>query len=765
MPFYIDIDSGVGLATPKPIPLPKTPIISPTAPGIKPTTYGPQPATQPTPQQQAVLLVQPYKTSGDSFDLVKIMQAAVNNPELKQAAEIIFEPADIHIAEYAAKPALDSEQWAKLSPERQKYLRPVADATESEYAKMTDWQKLGVKNVTPDKPPPQSIAQKVKGGAIIAAEVLIPGVYAGRHWSQMSGAEKGLILAIDAICLLPMTGAAVRGARAAYPQTSSLARLAGATKAVGKEAISFVRAPVDLIVHPIQTVKGVGTGVKYQARNIESLLENVVHPSKIPEAVITTSQGTVRIPVSKVSDANKVRNQIMVLAKRNERIFVEIGNARVEVVRSPLMKEAGGGLAHATPQGTAWEYGGKVAVKPGLSTAEQGLFFSHEPLPRFTLSTAYGKVGEKPAIIIISKETAESAVSSGKIYRGTAELESKLPVGTVIFEPKQRLFTRVGPMQERVEIWLEKPLTRVQIAKLKAQALVESVKTLAQPPIKISKLNKGLTDDEARALSKILGESDSELAGRVLRTGRIVSRGRTAPPSLARLIGRVGARGRVSESALRRAEAELRRGVARASDRVPAREAVRRTEREVAREKAREPVREPVREPTREAERVLGREPVREPIREERISDIPRTPRPPREERIPDEPRPPKRGKKKSDDFELEIERVEGIPRNPGIVSWNKGIVNIEIVPPYREGSEDIHFELLKKPQKGKGSQETTLKVKGGQAPKLVVLGRQGGIAKTHIIKGKRMVHTRQRGPGILTSSGKFRRVRRGSVI
>jgi len=77
MPFYIDIDSGVGLATPKPIPLPKTPIISPTAPGIKPTTYGPQPATQLTPQQQAVQLVQPYKTSGDSFDLVKIMQAAI----------------------------------------------------------------------------------------------------------------------------------------------------------------------------------------------------------------------------------------------------------------------------------------------------------------------------------------------------------------------------------------------------------------------------------------------------------------------------------------------------------------------------------------------------------------------------------------------------------------------------------------------------------------------------------------------------------------
>lgn len=155
------------------------------------------------------------------------------------------------------------------------------------------------------------------------------------------------------------------------------------------------------------------------------------------------------------------------------------------------------------------------------------------------------------------------------------------------------------------------------------------------------------------------------------------------------------------------------------------------------------------------------------PPRDERVTrvpDEPRAPRPPREERIPDEPTPPRRGKDR-EDTGLRIERVEGIPRNPGIVSHDKGIVHIEYVPPYREGREDIHFTKLKKPRTGKGSQEKTLKVRGGKAPKLIVVSRLGGIAKTDIIKGRRMVHTRQRGPGILTSSGKFRRVRRGSVI
>ncbi len=121
------------------------------------------------------------------------------------------------------------------------------------------------------------------------------------------------------------------------------------------------------------------------------------------------------------------------------------------------------------------------------------------------------------------------------------------------------------------------------------------------------------------------------------------------------------------------------------------------------------------------------------------------------------------------DEPKLEIERVEGVPRNPGIIRWNKGVVQVEIVPPYREGSEDIHFKRLKQPQTGKGSQERTLEVLKGQAPKLVVLGKQGGIAKTHIIRGKRMKHIRQivsqRGPGIIDSRGRLHRQKRGSVI
>lgn len=116
---------------------------------------------------------------------------------------------------------------------------------------------------------------------------------------------------------------------------------------------------------------------------------------------------------------------------------------------------------------------------------------------------------------------------------------------------------------------------------------------------------------------------------------------------------------------------------------------------------------------------------------------------------------------------ELQIEHVEGIPPNPGIVTYEDGIVKVILSPPYREGTEDVGFDRLKVTRRGKGSQEATLKVSGGQAPRLIQLSR--GISKTTILKGKRMTHTRQgysgRGPGIIDSQGRVHKQRRGSVI
>lgn len=787
-------------APPTPKPRPPKPRLTPTQrilvadagvppPPKKPPAPPPKPPTpSPTTQQQAITMLSSHQTSPGQYDLIAVMQAAVNKPELKTAAQQLFRPSDIQYAEYAAKPEFDistdrgHKAWRKLTEEQKQHLRPVRNVTIVEYTQMSDFEKLGVKGIRGKKvsqaaykklgpatkpyaiPEARGWQEKVRTGSMIAAEVIVPGLYAVRHWDKMGAGEKALILTIDVLCMLPFTGAAVRGARVATAPTRT-ARLTGAFKGVSHEALAQVRWPIDLIVHPIGTTKGMVKGLRDSERNVASLIENVVHPRKIPEAVITTADGTVRLPVKYTTSekqAMEIRDKLMKLAQEGKRPIVQIGDLQVEVARSPLMKEAGGGLAHATPMGEAFTKGAKVQINPGKAATEQGLFFSHEPLPRFVEVSAFGKTGEKPVFMIISKETAEKAVETGKIYRGTAEMERKLPVGAKVYEPKQRLYTRVGPTQEIVEIWLEKPLSIGQIAKLKASGLVETIKAPFTPAIKIKRFKGSLTLEEVEDLARILGKSDSELAARLRRTARIINRGRYAP-SATRALSRLGIRPERIRAGATRRQARLSRETRAARERAAAERLAPREER-IAREE-----RGP--RETRKA-------------REERVSRearVPRGGRAPREERSPGRARGPREeeeGKRVRGrpwgrgDMEFEIESVRGIPEEPGIIKYDMGVVTVTAYPPYREGSEDIDFERRKPPAKGRGSEERTLRVLGGDAPEVLVF--RHGAKRTTIKGGKSMTHSmvrpkqrqnQQRGPGLILRSGKIVKQRRGTVI
>jgi len=611
--------------------------------------------------------------------------------------------------------------------------------------------------------------EQASSGVMIAAEILVPGVYEVRHWKDMSGGQKAFALAIDVICVIPFAGAAMRGARA-VEVTGRGARLLGAAKGVGGEAINMVRWPVDAVVHPIQTIKGAVGGVKASGKGALSILEDVAHPSKIPEAVLTTTEGTVRLPINAATtpkEAMVARNIVVDLVSKGERPVVEINGARIELSQSAFMKEVKGGLVHATPMGEAWQEGGKVALKPGMGASEQGLFLSHEPLPRFVESSAFGKAGTKPVFIVISQDT----IKTGKIYRGTAEMERKLPVGAEVYKPVQRLFTRIGPQNTRVEIWLDKPLSRASIAKLKAMSLVEGVKTLYTPAIKITKLDRGLAEEEVKALSSVIkGSGDAEVAGRFERVARIVERGRTAPPALLRTALKSTSRAKPERITTRERVRTTRESVrvperplTREPRQAPPREVVRTPTREVAREAIREPPREPVREQPREPERVPPREPTRIP---------PRTPdrRPPREEpprgsRVPGEGKPP-RYRRLPPSSGLQIERVEGVPRKPGLVVYDMGVVRIKAKPPYRKGTEDIEFEHLKTPTKGKGSEQASLRVYDGDAPQKLIL--RHGWKRTSILRGEELTNTiiKPRGRGtVIGFDGRVRKSRKKGIL
>lgn len=381
----------------------------------------------------------------------------------------------------------------------------------------------------------------VKEAGISVAEFVVPGVYVARNWNKLSGGEKALNIALDVLSVVPAAGAVVKGAATGAKTVSTAgrtARLVAGVKGAGQAVATEVRAPIDMIIHPIETAKS-------SVKSVRSLAENVLHPKKIPEAVITTSEGTVRLRVTEATtakEAKAIRDSLTDLAAKGEKPVVEVNGVKYELSQSPLMKETGGGLAHATPMGEAFESGIEVAAKPGMPAREQGLFVAPEPLPKFTQSSAFGKTGEKPAIIITSTETAKKAVPSGKIYRGTAEMELKYPVGIKIPEPKQKLFTRIGQESTKVEIWLEKPLSKTQIAKLKVAGLIEDIKAPFKPALTISKDGKALSSKQINKLAGIIDDTDRDTA-RALREAsrRVSSAGIARTGSIARTVASRGA--------------------------------------------------------------------------------------------------------------------------------------------------------------------------------------------------------------------------------
>ena len=145
-----------------------------------------------------------------------------------------------------------------------------------------------------------------KDFGIQVAEMFVPGVYVARNWDDLSAGQKALWMAVDIVSVLPFVGAAAYGARG-VSTAGRLARLKGAAKGIASEAVAQIRAPVDVIAHPVETVKAT-------AKTVREVTENILHPSKIPEAVITTANNTVRLKVTEATtpeQAKKIRDVLI----------------------------------------------------------------------------------------------------------------------------------------------------------------------------------------------------------------------------------------------------------------------------------------------------------------------------------------------------------------------------------------------------------------------------------------------------------------------
>jgi len=91
------------------------------------------------------------------------------------------------------------------------------------------------------------------GAGKMAAENLVPFVYAIGHWDDLSAGEKTIILGLDALSMIPVVGGGIRGVSTSVRMGSPLTRSIG--KVAGRIALEQVRAPFELLMHPLENLK------------------------------------------------------------------------------------------------------------------------------------------------------------------------------------------------------------------------------------------------------------------------------------------------------------------------------------------------------------------------------------------------------------------------------------------------------------------------------------------------------------------------------
>jgi hypothetical protein len=379
------------------------------------------------------------------------------------------------------------------------------------------------------------------GVAQMAAEMLVPVYYTATKWKSMSNTERALSIGMDALSLIPVFGAAGKGAREAAALTRG-ARIAAAGKATASELAKQVLWPVEMaktIRHPIVAAKSIGKTTK----EMLSGLENVVSPRKLPESVVISTMHSAKLPVSVAgsgADAMKMRDALMVARKSGvSEVAIVAKDTTYELHSVALMKKTGG-LAHGAQDISLFDVGLVVKEIPTKGQLEQGLFVAPNPIGRYGLGQAAqaGKSAAQSGIVVTSKEFAEKfASSSNKLFKShgqnTAEIESVFKVGTQMEKPAQKLYTRIGG--ERVEIYLAKKLSRTDIVKLKAAGLVESVKNLYEPTLEIKGAGlKNLSKKEVEDLADAVYGTDRNVARNIRRIGEVSTNPRILPSAALR---------------------------------------------------------------------------------------------------------------------------------------------------------------------------------------------------------------------------------------
>ena len=358
----------------------------------------------------------------------------------------------------------------------------------------------------------------------IAKEVglsLIPVYGTLRTWDTSPNWAKAVGIAGDVALLLPVAGQITAASRAGTKFTT-------AAKSI---AVSSAKGLFRAIGNPLATARAT-------AAPLEHLL-----PKRIPLSALETRTDTIRLEItpgrgvgrSVVSGAERVspaeamraRDVITQKAIRGEPPTAPLGGGTAEITRSGVSHVSAGAF-HSTPDirnflpGATIGQGGKggdLFVAPSLMTRFTGATSTGESAvalaERAQQAVKAGVIADKPlpgAVFIRDPEVLAKLAPSGKVYKGTVEIESTLPTGVRIPEPSQILFTR-GPSGERLSVAIiGKSFSPAELARLKVIGLGRSVSDLVSTPGKIT--TRAATDvRETSAALKELGKAGDAATG------------------------------------------------------------------------------------------------------------------------------------------------------------------------------------------------------------------------------------------------------------
>ena len=330
-------------------------------------------------------------------------------------------------------------------------------------------------------------------------------IYGTIHmWDRSPNWLKAVNIASDLVVLIPILGQAAYAAKAGQSLRSTLVHL----------AVAEITAPITAIRHPVRTI-----------RSIIDPIETLLDPRKLPLQVLEARAGTIRIPaypeaVQKLP-GYKARN----LVTRSEDLIAEFDPRDVIAARNALTDQAISGHSPHTILGRTeittqapvfQKVLGEAAMSnmPDLRNALVGMKVGEISMPggrrpqlyvapgrmeQYVQRTAGGltslplsqkakiavSLGELPknnikgTLIIRDPKILAELEHSGKLWRGAAEIEKRAPLGLDIPKPSQILYTRSPVTGEKTALLIiGKPLTQVEIAKLKLLAPLETMRSI-----------------------------------------------------------------------------------------------------------------------------------------------------------------------------------------------------------------------------------------------------------------------------------------------